>query len=61
MHQPHAFTAAEKGTGEVDADDPLPVLVGSLDKGIDRADAGIVDQDIETTEARLYSGHGHGH
>ncbi|MNR03149.1 hypothetical protein D3C85_1190300 [compost metagenome] len=61
VHQAHGFTAAQEGAGEVDANHPLPVLVRRFEEGVHRADAGVVDQDVEPTETRLDGSHGRRH
>ena len=44
---------AEKRTGEIDREHPVPVRVGGLQQRREHRDAGIVDQRIEPAEARF--------
>ena len=57
LHQLERLLGAEKRAGEIDVDDVLPLFVGKLVQ-VDRrrADAGIVEQQVEVTKSRLCLG-----
>ena len=61
VHQAHAFAAAQEGAREIDADDPLPMLIRGVDQGVDRAHTGVVDQNVQPPEARFDCRHGSHH
>ena len=53
LHDPERLLRAEEDAGQVDVDDALPLLEGQvLQRDRRRADAGIVEQEIEAAEAR---------
>ncbi len=58
LHQARTLAAAQEGAGEVHADDAHPVVVGGVEEGVDRADAGAVDQYVEAAEALGDGGEG---
>ena len=57
LHQLECLLRAKKGAGEIDVDDLLPLLDGKfVEVDCRRADAGIVEQEVEPTESRLRLG-----
>ena len=54
LHQPERPLGAEEGAGQVDVDDPLPVLDGELFQWHGRrAGPGVIEQQVEAAESGL--------